>query len=853
MAEPTGVIRPQPRNAALGALADFLQRANTAAARVQFNPQIAPQFTLADLLPLEGAAGLMQDVAAYGPRALIKGGNVATGGIGTFRPDPRILDVAEAAAIGAPVARAAARPVGRMAAQQIERAMTEGRGPLGAALGPVRPLPLDVYHGTPHRFPAEEGAPFGRFNAEKIGTGEGAQAYGHGHYTAEVPEVAKDYQYTLSRIEPEKVTYGGKSVDSMYNSALAEQDRAHRLKDRSAIDKANAKVAFWENVMVRRHPEDVIRTANSEEDGWPEFASYANSLDLGKFKGVADVGSLYKIDLPDESIDKMLDWDKPLSEQPEAVRKAIADAQSIGMFKNIDDRATGAQIYNASIGESGGGQRGEEASRMLREMGIPGIKYLDQVSRNKPLKDIRREFLNELPEDAGLDEVVSLLGTGTFSPKNEAIIKALAENDWLGFDYPSQALSTALSPSLNNYDFSSSLMRAVNSAQEGGTRNFVVFPGNEDLLRIIERNNEKLPESSPGYAEGGAVSTDPEGEDRMVQQETAATSEHVGYATGGAVNRAARSLDELAERYAGGGAVRKGIKGLVEKYTKRAPQDEALETARKNAVTMLGLPENNTAMDRARAMGYVDDVKGELYRGQHQAPISSIEIASPAYELNRNTYPDDIYSSKAARYYGHGSDPVEDANVMRRLQALKNSPDAPVVIFRAVPKNVSAGRINHGDWVTPSKAYAIEHGQTMFGKDYKILRDRVPAKSLYTDGNSIYEFGYDKSQRFAEGPASIPIVRNPNPANSERSRFAAFDPARINEADLLGFADPRLLGLTAAGTAAGLGLRPLFARDEEKQEPQKKAEGGIVRSEFEYDPAAVDARAAALMEEIDAA
>ena len=121
----------------------------------------------------------------------------------------------------------------------------------------------------------------------------------------------------------------------------------------------------------------------------------------------------------------MLDWDKPLSEQPEAVRKAIADAQSIGMFKNIDDRATGAQIYNASIGESGGGQRGEEASRMLREMGIPGIKYLDQVSR----------------------------GAGE------------------------------------------------------GTRNFVVFPGNEDLLRIIERNNEKLPESSPGYAEGGAVQT----------------------------------------------------------------------------------------------------------------------------------------------------------------------------------------------------------------------------------------------------------------------------------------------------------------------------------------------------------
>jgi hypothetical protein len=41
------------------------------------------------------------------------------------------------------------------------------------------------------------------------------------------------------------------------------------------------------------------------------------------------------------------------------------------------------------------------------------------------------------------------------------------------------------------------------------------------------------------------------------------------------VNRAARSLDELAERYAGGGAVRKGLKGLVEKYASQAGKREA--------------------------------------------------------------------------------------------------------------------------------------------------------------------------------------------------------------------------------------------------------------------------------------
>jgi hypothetical protein len=36
-----------------------------------------------------------------------------------------------------------------------------------------------------------------------------------------------------------------------------------------------------------------------------------------------------------------------------------------------------------------------------------------------------------------------------------------------------------------------------------------------------------------------------------------------------------------------------------------------------------------------------------------------------------------------------------------------------------------------------------------------------------------------------------------------RSRFAAFDPARIKEADLLGMADPRLLGLLGIGVGGG--------------------------------------------------
>jgi hypothetical protein len=99
--------------------------------------------------------------------------------------------------------------------------------PMGFASGgdvePANETGFDAWHGTPHEFPAErliqhptgqqehvlasqpmpEGAsvvkdfPLGRFRSDKIGTGEGAQAYGHGLYFGE-EGTAKAYRNSLS-------------------------------------------------------------------------------------------------------------------------------------------------------------------------------------------------------------------------------------------------------------------------------------------------------------------------------------------------------------------------------------------------------------------------------------------------------------------------------------------------------------------------------------------------------------------------------------------------------------------------------------------------------------------------------
>src|SRR3990167_2027108 len=47
---------------------------------------------------------------------------------------------------------------------------------------------LTAFHGSPHKFD--------KFDMSKVGAGEGAQAYGHGLYFAENPEVAKSYTKT---------------------------------------------------------------------------------------------------------------------------------------------------------------------------------------------------------------------------------------------------------------------------------------------------------------------------------------------------------------------------------------------------------------------------------------------------------------------------------------------------------------------------------------------------------------------------------------------------------------------------------------------------------------------------------
>ena len=137
------------------------------------------------------------------------------------------------------------------------------------------------------------------------------------------------------------------------------------------------------------------------------------------------------------------------------------------------------------------------------------------------------------------------------------------------------------------------------------------------------------------------------------------------------------------------------------------------------------------------------------YSGEHKAPQR--DYGAPLDNL-KDVYPDDVYGPKGALYYGHASGDATDKAAIRIIQSSRNKPDAPVKVFRAIPKSIQSNEINPGDWITTIKSYAVQHGEGPLGGDYKILEKTVPAGDLYTNGDSIFEFGYDP--KFMPSPDS---------------------------------------------------------------------------------------------------
>lgn len=344
-----------------------------------------------------------------------------------------------------------------------------------------------AWHGSPHEFD--------KFTTEKMGTGEGVQAYGWGMYFAGRKAVAEHYQKALTKPN---------IPDDVPDSVVEAMKMDIGSLDAELQDEARQAVARFSTAS---HAYNVV--SDVRKYGSAEVADWLEKHIVGEKKK----GSLYEVDLKPQESDYLL-WDKPLSEQSQKVREAIGRAIKDNRLDDytrmvLEKGGVGAAMYKTLAVDDRLGSSQKDASLYLDSLGIPGIKFLDGASRNRPLKDIKREFLAELPEDAEFEEVLDLVGTGRFSPANEAIITALVDNDWLGFDYPAQAISAALGNRLSDFDPTPELMKAVADAQDGGTYNYVIF--HDDYVEVQAKHSRAVDNPAGDVVVGWKLlATDPD-------------------------------------------------------------------------------------------------------------------------------------------------------------------------------------------------------------------------------------------------------------------------------------------------------------------------------------------------------
>jgi hypothetical protein len=267
-----------------------------------------------------------------------------------------------------------------------------------------------AWHGSPHVFD--------KFDLSKIGTGEGAQAFGWGLYFAESRGLAEYYQRTLTNGKGRpsaKITLPDGRVYDRAKDPKVYDTLDRLLKDGNPDESVIATLEMTVRRQAKQLEEAKALPSNSSLGGIkdPEIRKLRerwanNSVALTALKsfgrsglkqeiGASEAGRLFRVDLPED--DQLLFWDRSLSGQNKQVQTAIKSLEinKPGLFSSPQKKADYKELINLIDGKNWesttayqfygklsryvGGDK--VASMMLLEAGIPGHKFLDGVSRDK--------------------------------------------------------------------------------------------------------------------------------------------------------------------------------------------------------------------------------------------------------------------------------------------------------------------------------------------------------------------------------------------------------------------------------------------------------------------------------------
>jgi len=236
-------------------------------------------------------------------------------------------------------------------------------------VGKAAPEPkyIRAYHGSPYDFDAFD-------FAGHMGRGEGNQAFGHGGYFAEVEDAAKHYK----TVETPELTL---DQERELTAVLK------RMRELKGLTKSVPKTDPRAAAMI---------------DEWSRLTSRRASLE-------EPPGHMYevRIDYPEEAL---LDYDRPFSTPAGAtgagvLRQDNPAAVSARTLRAIQDGSwrmesfAGRSPYQTAAVELTRLAKTRGGAQALLEAGIPGVRYLDGLSRG-PGKGTRNYVMFPGTEDS---------------------------------------------------------------------------------------------------------------------------------------------------------------------------------------------------------------------------------------------------------------------------------------------------------------------------------------------------------------------------------------------------------------------------------------------------------------------
>ena len=249
-----------------------------------------------------------------------------------------------------------------------------------------------------------------RFNLKYLSTGEGGQAFGYGAYLAQAKDTSEYYRTAgMSELEQSDTAFimqDGKEIapNNLANLLFRTKEKFPQKLERAfnphSLTSALQNLAHGKNSQLYSSVDEVvdfvinkmIDSETKDEKYGVRGTSFKVFMQNQGEKIFRDTiqpllpvevraktpqkGNLYSFDGPDDF--ELLDWNAHVSEQPEQVRNALERGGLI-----LDDNETGEQLYRRLQKQFGGGKNGELlASQKLNELGIPGHRFWDRMSRD---------------------------------------------------------------------------------------------------------------------------------------------------------------------------------------------------------------------------------------------------------------------------------------------------------------------------------------------------------------------------------------------------------------------------------------------------------------------------------------